>query len=566
MTAEPTHRRPVVIGPRRWARCAGCGLTVYVPKLDRALGVCPECGHHHRLGAAVRLRRLLDPGSFVPSPERIAGTDPLGFADRVPYTARLATARTRTGLDDAVVAGRGTLGRHPVVVAAMDFSFMGGSMGSAVGETITRAAETALATRTPLLLLAASGGARMQEGALSLMQMAKTAQAMQRCRRSGILTVSVLTDPVFGGVTASFATLADLVVAEPGALIGFAGPRVIESATGRPLPPGFQTAEYLLEHGMLDRVEPRLTLRPLLTRVLSLHRAATPDRGHGAETPSWESVPALDRPPNSRRRSPWQTVRAARDTRRPTTLDYIHLMCDDFVELHGDRCHGDDPAIVGGLASLGPRNVMVIGHQKGHDTAELVARNFGMPHPEGYRKVLRLARLAERLRLPVVTLVDTQGAAPGIGAEQRGQGQAIAETLAGLAELTVPVVATITGEGGSGGALALALADRVLMLGNAWYSVISPESCSVILLGDASRAETMAARLRLTAPELLRLRVIDRILPEPSGGAQSSPAAMADTLRAAVLDTLDELSGLAPGDLITRRHQRFRRLGEVTHA
>lgn len=537
----------------RWVRCAGCGAIVYVPRLTRALGVCPDCGHHHRLRAAERLGHLLDPGSFTAAPDRVRSADPLGFRDRMPYPERLAKARESTGLDDAVVRGRGTVQGRPVVAAVMDFAFLGGSMGSAVGEAVTRAAEEALATRTPLLLVVASGGARMQEGCLSLMQMAKTAQAVRACARAGVLTVSVLTDPTFGGVTASFATLADIVLAEPRALIGFAGPRVIESATGRALPEGFQTAEYLREHGMVDRVEPRANLRPVLARLLALCAPRAADAGR------YEAPPRPDAPP----RDAWQTVRFARDIGRPTTLDYIGMMCTDFVELHGDRLHGDDPAVVGGPARLGGRNVMVVGHQKAHDTAGLVARNFGMPHPEGYRKAVRLMRLAERLGLPVVTLVDTQGAAAGVGAEERGQAWAIAESIAAMAELTVPVVTTVIGEGGSGGALALAVADRVLMLEHACYSVISPESCSVILCGDPGRAAAMAGALRLTAPELLRLGVADGVVPEPGGGAQHAPEDAADALKAAVLAALHELDGLDGAELVARRHARFRDLGVV---
>ncbi|MBX6766252.1 MAG: acetyl-CoA carboxylase, carboxyltransferase subunit beta, partial [Actinomadura rubrobrunea] len=500
-TAAAADRRAQATA--RWVRCAACGTTLYVPRLSRLLGVCPDCGHHHRLRAAERIDHLLDPGSFTAASDRIRSADPLGFRDRLPYPERLAAAMESTGLDDAVVRGRGTVQGTEVVVAVMDFAFMGGSMGSAVGEAVTRAAEEALATRTPLLLVTASGGARMQEGCLSLMQMAKTAQAIRACSRAGVLTVSVLTDPTFGGVTASFATLTDVVLAEPRALVGFAGPRVIESATGRPLPDGFQTAEYLRDHGMVDLVEARANLRPVLGRVLALCAPRADDCGH--------------RPPQRsdvRERDAWETVRFARAIDRPTTLDYIGMMCADFVELHGDRAHGDDPAIVGGPARLGGRNVMIIGHQKAHDTAGLVARNFGMPHPEGYRKAVRLMRLAERLGLPVVTLVDTQGAAAGVEAEERGQAWAIAESIATMAELTVPVVATVIGEGGSGGALALAVADRVLMLENACYSVISPESCSVILCGDSGRAAAMAEALRLTAPELLRLGVVDGVVPE----------------------------------------------------
>ncbi|MER6830057.1 acetyl-CoA carboxylase carboxyltransferase subunit alpha [Streptosporangium sp. NPDC000563] len=563
--------------PALWSRCPGCASIVYVPRLARTRGVCPECDHHHRLCADERLRTLVDDGSFVAAP-RVRGGDPLGFTDSLPYGERLARARERTGLDDAVLHGTATIGGHRVVVAVMDFSFLGGSMGSAVGEAVTRSCERALSERVPLVLAVASGGARMQEGCLSLMQMGKTAQAMRRLRGAGVLSVCVLTDPTFGGVTASFATLGDVLIAERGALVGFAGPRVIASATREKLPPGFQSAEYLAERGMLDRVEPREGLRPLLARLLSTtgrpgneqtgnapHRDVRNGNGSAQGTPLPARSAAVIRDPGELSGAPAarETLRLARDTRRPTTLDYIWHLCSDFVELHGDRTHGDDPAIVGGTGLLDGTPVMIIGHQKGHDTGELVARNFGLAHPEGYRKALRLMRLADRLGLPVVTLVDTQGAAPGVGAEDRGQSWAIAECLAGMSELSVPVVATVVGEGGSGGALALALANRVLMLRHAVYSVISPESCSAILYGDPSHATELAGSLRITAPELLRLGVVDGVVPEPAGGAQEDPRAAMDALRSAVLESLRELSGLDGDELRKHRHERFRVLGVV---
>ncbi|MGJ6961341.1 acetyl-CoA carboxylase carboxyltransferase subunit alpha [Streptosporangium sp. G11] len=565
-----------------WSRCPGCASIVYVPRLARTRGVCPECGHHRRLNARERLRTLVDDGSFLAA-SQVRGGDPLGFTDSLPYAERLTRARERTGLDDAVLHGTATVGGHRVVVAVMDFSFLGGSMGSAVGEAVTRACERALGERVPLILAVASGGARMQEGCLSLMQMGKTAQAMGRLRRAGILSVCVLTDPTFGGVTASFATLGDVLIAERGALVGFAGPRVIASATREKLPAGFQSAEYLAGRGMLDRVEPRDGLRPLLARLLSTTgRAGHEAAGHaaagheaagigrtgsgGAQEPPLPADPAaVIRDPGELSGTPSarETLRLARDTRRPTALDYIWHLCSDFVELHGDRTHGDDPAIVGGTGLLDGTPVMIIGHQKGHDTGELVARNFGLAHPEGYRKALRLMRLADRLGLPVVTLVDTQGAAPGVGAEDRGQSWAISECLAGMSELSVPVVATVVGEGGSGGALALAVANRVLMLRHAVYSVISPESCSTILYGDPSHAPELAASLRITAPELLRLGVVDGIVPEPPGGAQEDPRAAMDALRSAVLESLRELSGLDGDELRKHRYERFRVLGVI---
>jgi acetyl-CoA carboxylase carboxyl transferase subunit beta len=493
----------------------------------------------------------------------VASVDPLGFVDSRPYRDRLAEARRRTGLADAAQYGTAAIGGRPVVIVALDFGFLGGSMGSAVGEAVTRAVEQAMATRRPLVLAVASGGARMQEGCLSLMQMAKTSQAMRRLRGQGVPSVCVLTDPTFGGVTASFATLADILIAERGSLIGFAGPRVIMAATRKQLPDGFQTAEYLHSRGMLDRVETRDGIRPLLVKLLALCDPAAPGSvvRQGA-APQVETV-VRDWQELSPDRSAWETVKLARDVRRPTTLDYIAHISTEFVELHGDRTYGDDAAIVGGLASIDGVRVMIVGHQKGHGSAELVARNFGMPHPEGYRKALRLMRLADRYGLPVVTLVDTQGAAPGMGAEERGQAWAIAECIAGMSELAVPVISVITGEGGSGGALALAVANQVLMMENGCYSVISPESCSTILHGGPSRGAEMAEALRITAPELLRLGVVDGVIREPAGGAAAAPGDAAASLRKALLAGLAELRGRSPEQLRHDRYRRFRRQGVV---
>jgi len=261
------------------------------------------------------------------------------------------------------------------------------------------------------------------------------------------------------------------------------------------------------------------------------------------------------------RLSAWERVQLARHPRRPYALDLIRLLTEDFVELHGDRLFGDDHAIVGGLARFEDRSVILIGHQKGRDTTEKLFRNFGMPHPEGYRKALRLMQLAERFAKPVVTLIDTPGAYPGVGAEERGQAEAIARNLREMAGLRTPIVAVVTGEGGSGGALALGVADRVLMLEHAIYSVISPEGCAAILWEDAGRAREAAEVLRITAPDLLKLGVIDGVVPEPPGGAHRDWAAVAHALRAAVGLALTELQRLGPGDLVQQRYAKFRRMG-----
>lgn len=542
-------------GSRSWTRCAACGFLHYAKKLARGLGVCGECGHHHRLTAAERIAQLTDDGGLTPLPLRVRATDPLGFTDSRPYPERLAAARSATELDDAAVAGTARIGGRRVVLAVMDFRFMGGSLGTAVGEVITSAAETALAERVPLLVVTASGGARMQEGVLALMQMAKISQAIAALREAGLLTVSLITDPTYGGVAASYATSCDIVVMEHGARMGFAGRRVIEQTIRQELPADFQTADFLLAHGQVDAVLRRGELRSWLSRLLAAtDPAAVPAAPEGDD-------PVIRDPARLGDVDPWPAVRAARDTARPTTLDYIDGAFSAFVELHGDRSGADCPSVVAGFARLDGRPVAVIGHQKGHDTKQLVARNFGMPKPEGYRKALRVMRLAARLRVPIVTLVDTPGAYPGMDAEEHGQAGAIAENIAGMFELATPVLTVVTGEGGSGGALALAVADRVLMLSGATYSVISPEGCSAILWGDAKSAPEAARALRVTAPDLRALGIVDGVLPEPDGGAGTDPRAMVATLGAAVAHALAELCAIGPDALVTARRHRFRAFG-----
>ncbi|MEH0843978.1 acetyl-CoA carboxylase carboxyltransferase subunit alpha [Micromonospora sp. CPCC 205711] len=547
-----------------WSRCGGCSSLLYRKRLRRNLDVCPECGTHSRLTAPERLRQLVDPDTWVPLPDRAVEVDPIDFVDALPYPHRLTAARAGSGLDEAVLCGTARIGGHPLALAVMDFRFLGGSLGCAVGELITRAAERALADAMPLVLVTASGGARMQEGALSLMQMATVSQALAGLREAGLLTVSVITDPTYGGVAASFATNTDLVLAESGARMGFAGPRVIRQVTGRDLPEGFQTAEFLLRHGQVDMVVPRRALRGRLAALLAA-AAAGRHRVRRLVVPRQEPARPAARPADGPEpvavADAWDTVRAARHPGRPTTMDYLDSAFDGFVELHGDRLGADCPAVVGGLARLDGRPVVVVGHQKGHTTAELVARNFGMASPAGHRKALRLMRLAARLGLPVVTLVDTPGADPGISAEQHGQAAAIAENILALSVLPTPVIAVITGEGGSGGALALAVADRVLMLNHAVYSVISPEGCAAILWPDSGAAPQAARALRLTAPDLCRLGVADEIVPEPPGGAHADPEQAGALLRRAVAANLAPLLDVPAATLVRRRRQRFRRFG-----
>ena len=555
---------PVEIPERRlYAKCNSCKRIVDIEEAARDLDVCPHCGHHMRLGARRRLEITCDKDSFQEWFADLEATDFLGFPG---YAGKLQTARTKTGEADAVACGRATIEGMPCAIFVMNGDFMMGSMGAVVGEKISRTFERAATEGLPVVGFTVSGGARMQEGTTSLMQMAKVSAARQRFGAQGGFYLCVLTDPTSGGVTASFAMEGDVILAEPGALVAFAGPRVIEQTIHKKLPEGFQSAEFQLEHGFVDRIVARADMRDELGRLLSLHAApdvaaqwvrpcvraaqeapARPVKVKGATTMSEVSC-AYDR------------VKNARSADRATALDIIDNLFTDFVELHGDRGFRDDAAVVAGVARLGGRSVTVIATERGRNLKERVARNFGSAHPEGYRKALRLMRQAERFDRPVVCLIDTSGAYCGIEAEERGQGAAIADNLVAMAGLACPVVSVVIGEGGSGGALGLGVADRVWMLENAVYSVISPEGCASILYKDASKAPEAAAALGLTADKLLELGIIDRIVSEGTG----SPADVAANLREALVPTLDELACRPTDALLQERYEKFRQMGVAT--
>ncbi|CAA9275881.1 MAG: Acetyl-coenzyme A carboxyl transferase beta chain [uncultured Chloroflexia bacterium] len=533
--------------------CPTCGASLANQESFRRFCICEHCRHHFMISARRRIELLADPGAFKEDQRRLVSSDPLTFSDHLPYRQRLDEARARTGLLDAVVTGTCTIGNLRVVVAVSDFEFMGGSMGSVVGEKIATAFELALERRLPLITVASSGGARMQEGMLSLVQMAKTSAAAQRLHGAGLPFLSVLTNPTTGGMFASFASLGDITVAEPGALIGFAGPRVVEQTTGIPLPAGSHTAEAQLSYGMIDQIVDRADLREYLIRLLSLLRNTSRRPHHKRE----EQVAKPDEPDASA----WETVRLARRPDRPTTLTYIEHMTTEWTELHGDRLDGDDPAMVCGLAKLDGQTVVVLGHERGADEQERERRNGGRPRPEGFRKVQRVMALAAKFHLPVVTLIDTPGARLDLASESRGLARAIATTMAMMSDLPVPIVSAIIGEGGSGGALALGVADRVLMLEHSIYSVIAPEGAAAIIYRDASRAQEITRALKLTAHDCKFLGVIDSIVPEPEGAAHAAPEEAAQLLKRVLVHELTSIQGRPPAKLVAARLRKFRQMG-----
>jgi acetyl-CoA carboxylase carboxyl transferase subunit beta len=513
--------------------------------------VCDKCRYHFQLSATERIELLADPESFKASNPTLVSVDPLVFTDRVSYRDRLERARRETGLNEAVVTGTARINGRDCVLAVFEFNFMGGSMGSVVGEKVALALELAAERRYPFIGIVSSGGARMQEGMLSLVQMGKTAAAAMRLHQAGVPSVTVLTNPTTGGVYASFASQGDFLFAEPGALIGFAGPRVIEQLTGEAPPAGTHTAEFLLQHGQLDGVVDRARLRGVLATLLQLFQSRGAVEVRNAAEPY--------RPPAAPPPSAWPEVQLARRDDRPTTSDYIRRLMPQFVELHGDRVFGDDPAIIAGLGDLAGMTVCAIGHERGHGDP---LRNGGRVRPEGFRKAARIMRLAAELRFPLLTFIDTPGAHLDYDSEARGLAGALSSCLANMSVLPVPVVSVVIGEGGSGPALALGIADRILMQEHAVYSVIAPEGAAAIVHRDAARARDIADALKLTAYDCLVLGVVDGIVPEPENGAHVDPEYAALLLRGEVVRALLELRKRDPRRLVEERWRKFRRMGE----
>ena len=443
-------------------KCNKCGAAIITEDVKKGYYICPKCGGYFRVHAYRRIQMVIDEGTFEEWDHELVGGNPVDYKG---YPEKVQALQEKTGLREAVVTGKGKIGGRDTVIAVCDGRFLMASMGWAVGEKITRAVERATEEKLPVIIFACSGGARMQEGITSLMQMAKTSAALERHSKAGLLYVSVLTEPTTGGVTASFAMLGDIILAEPGALIGFAGPRVIEQTIRQKLPKGFQRAEFLVEHGFVDDIVRRENLKETLGKILELHANAAAE-GQTEKTDGSDKGDTGSPVGINPYLTAWDRVQISRKVERPSGSDYIEALFTDFMEFHGDRNYGDDKAIIGGIAKFQGRPVTVIVQEKGTNTKENIAHNFGMPMPEGYRKALRLMKQAEKFHRPVLCFVDTPGAFCGIEAEERGQGEAIARNLWELAGLKTPVLSVVTGEGGSGGALALAAGDQVWMLEN----------------------------------------------------------------------------------------------------
>ena len=543
-------------------KCNKCGAAIIAEDVKQGNYICPKCGGYFRIHAYRRIQMVIDEGTFEEWDHDLTGGNPVNYKG---YPEKVQALQEKTGLKEAVVTGRGKINGRETVIAVCDGRFLMASMGWAVGEKITRAVERATEEKLPVIMFACSGGARMQEGITSLMQMAKTSAALERHSKAGLLYVSVLTEPTTGGVTASFAMLGDIILAEPGALIGFAGPRVIEQTIRQKLPKGFQRAEFLVEHGFVDDIVRREDLKETLGKILEMHEGQSADSTSENEKASYinkdEFSPKSDvaHAGINPYLTAWERVQLSRKTDRPSGSDYIEALFTDFMEFHGDRNYGDDRAVIGGIAKFHGRPVTVIVQEKGTNTKENIAHNFGMPMPEGYRKALRLMKQAEKFHRPVICFVDTPGAFCGIEAEERGQGEAIARNLRELAGLKTPVLSIVTGEGGSGGALALAAGDQVWMLENSVYSILSPEGFASILWKDSTKAKEAAAVMKLTASDLYQKGIIEQVIPEPENLTPESLWQVTERLDDRIRAFLKQYTVLSEEELLEMRYARFRK-------
>ena len=534
--------------------CFLCESTLTDSDMYQKYKVCHTCRFHYSMTARERVESLADLGTFKESNRWLTSIDPLSFKTRTSYKKSLFDDQARTGLTEAVITGSCTIDGLSCILIALDFGFMGGSMGSVVGEKISLAFENAAKRKIPVITIITSGGSRIQEGILSLMQMAKTVLASNQLQQKGIPHISVLANPSTGQAYASFANMADIIISEPGAIVGVNPIRSI-SGDDQKETESTHTSESHLSHGTLDAVTDRTKLKGVISVLLDLfNKEFTIKRTSSGQITY----------PTAQPTEAWHSVQIARHNSRPTSMDYMARIMDNFVELHGDRVYGDDPSIVCGLGQIGGQTVVIIGQQRDQTLDSTDEGSNARTMPEGFRKAQRALRIAEKFELPVITLVDTPGANLSSEAEERGLGHAIASTLALISSLTVPTISTIIGEGGSSGALALGIADRVIMLENAIYSAVSPEEAAELIYQDEEKAEEVVGSLRLTARDCMEMEIVDQVVPEPSQGAHRDHHEASRLLKRALLQNLADLQTVSKRKRLNARTKKFRNMGEYS--
>ena len=532
-------------------RCLFCEEPISDSPSYLTYRVCPFCRFHYTVTARERIELLVDKETFKENYKYVKTVEPLSFSRRNRYRKFLEQDQNRTGLTEAAVAGKCRIGDVETMLIVLDFGFMGGTMGSVVGEKVSMAFENAARRGIPAVAVVSGGGVRIQEGVLSLMQMAKTVTAANRLRDEEVPFIVVLANPSTGQAYASFANLADVILAEPGSLIGLSPLRILREVSKMPLPLDAHTAEAHVGHGLLDNVVDRENLQPRIASILQILTAQKQGKSNHKNLPKSE-------PEECDEVEPWEAMTAARNSERPQASSYFRSILDPFIELRGDRLNSDDRSVVTGIGFMDGLAVAVIGQQR----RTLAEGERYHVFPDGLRKAQRLIDLASRFKLPLVTLIDTQGADPGLEAEEQGIGNAIARTLSSMLTVPTPMVSVVIGEGGSEGALALGLSDRILMQQLAIYSPISVNHTLGAAHHDHMLDREAAEALMLTAHDCLELGIADEVVPEPDGGSHVDPHEASAVLQTAILANLYQLSKMSEGKLLKRRYKKFRSMGE----
>ena len=532
-------------------RCLFCEEPISDSPSYLTYRVCPFCRFHYTVTARERIELLVDKETFKETYKYVKTVEPLSFSRRNRYRKFLEQDQNRTGLTEAAVAGKCRIGDVETMLIVLDFGFMGGTMGSVVGEKVSMAFENAARRGIPAVAVVSGGGVRIQEGVLSLMQMAKTVTAANRLRDGEVPFIVVLANPSTGQAYASFANLADVILAEPGSLIGLSPLRTLREVSKTPLPLDAHTAEAHVGHGLLDNVVDRENLQPRIASILQILTAQKHAKSNHKNLLKSE-------PEECDEVEPWEAMTTARNSERPQASSYFRSILDPFIELRGDRLNSDDRSVVTGIGFMDGLAVAVIGQQR--RTLDEGERYHVFP--DGLRKAQRLIDLASRFKLPLVTLIDTQGADPGLEAEEQGIGNAIARTLSSMLTVPTPMVSVVIGEGGSEGALALGLSDRILMQQFAIYSPISVNHTLGAAHHDHMLDREAAEALMLTAHDCLELGIADEVVPEPDGGSHVDPHEASAVLQTAILTNIFQLSKMSEGKLLKRRYKKFRRMGE----
>ncbi len=531
--------------------CLMCSSDLDKSDVYQRYKICDTCGFHYSMSARDRVNSIVDFESFKEINRNLVSVDPISFTSSASYKETLYKDQKRTGITEAVLTGTCSIDGILCMIISFDFGFMGGSMGCAVGQKISLAIGTAEKKKLPLLAIISGGGSRIQEGVLSLMQMAKTTIAVNKHNAKGLPFISIFSNPSTGQAFASFANLADITIAEPGAILGYNPIGITQIKDDSP---NFdqQTSESHLEHGLIDAIASRTELREVVSVILDLLRKEfTLNRTNSSGEIS------VSNPKNVA----WHSVQLARHTSRPTSLDYMARILDNFVEMHGDKHYSDDPAISCGIGQLGGQTVVIIGQNRSKDP---VSGEVLRILPEGFRKCQRAIKIAKKFNLPIISLIDTPGANISLEAENRGLAHSIATTMSLLADQKAPTIAVVIGEGGSGGALSLGIADRVIMMENAIFSAISPEEAANLIYRDKNRANEAAESLKLTASDCKALGIVDVIVSEPDGGAHTDHHESSRLLKRALLQQLFEVQNNSTRKRLRERYKKFENVGEYS--